>query len=275
MSTRYSAFAAGVVRALVSLLGPRSRPATLARTSVLLAPDIRVETPRGELVFHTPSRAALYWPRYAFEAEPETLAWIDGFEAGEMFWDIGAGVGTYAMYAALGSGIRVLAFEPNPFTHACLVKNLALNRLADKVDALPVAISDDASIERFHMVNDEAGSVGNVLGDAGQVRFADLSGEVAAAALGISIDELIAKFATPLPDHIKIDVDSIEDKIVQGGLRTLSSETVRSVLIELDDTTDQHRAQRDRVLALMAETGLRPIARHDLADGTHNQLFER
>lgn len=275
MSTRYSAFAAGVVRALVSVLGPRSRPAALARTSVLLAPNIRVETPRGELVFHTPSRATLYWPRYAYDAEPETLAWIEGFGSGEVLWDIGAGVGTYAMYASLGTDIRVLAFEPNPFTHACLVKNLALNGLADRIDALSVAISDDAAIERFHMTSDEAGSTGNVLGDVAQVRFADLSGEVAATTLGISIDEMIRKFAAPLPHHLKIDVDSIEDKIVQGGIGTLSSGPVRSVLIELDDNTDEHRAQRDRVLALMAQTGLRPTARHDLADGTHNQLFER
>ncbi len=37
---------------------------------------------------------------------------------GEVMWDIGANIGLYTLYAALGPGARVLAFGPGARAHA-------------------------------------------------------------------------------------------------------------------------------------------------------------
>ena len=51
--------------------------------------------------------------------------------------------------------------------------------------------------------------------------------------ISCSMDQAAAFFKLPLPDHIKIDVDGIEQFIIEGGKNILKS--VNSVLIEIND----------------------------------------
>jgi hypothetical protein len=53
--------------------------------------------------------------------------------------------------------------------------------------------------------------------------------------LATTLDAAIATFALPHPHHLKIDVDGAEDRVLSGAARTLRSESVRSVLIEVDE----------------------------------------
>ena len=48
------------------------------------------------------------------------------------------------------------------------------------------------------------------------------------------IDTLAAKFG--VPNHIKIDVDGIEWRILQGGSATLANQDVKSVLVEVNNS---------------------------------------
>jgi hypothetical protein len=62
------------------------------------------------------------------------------------------------------------------------------------------------------------------------------------------LDDLIERFALPLPNHIKLDVDGGELAVLDGASRTLGSPTLRSVLIEVSsalsaavtDVLDRH-----------------------------------
>jgi len=51
--------------------------------------------------------------------------------------------------------------------------------------------------------------------------------------LGASLDDLVGQFGLPFPNHIKIDVDGIEEEIVAGAERTLDDVRLKSVLIEV------------------------------------------
>jgi hypothetical protein len=73
----------------------------------------------------------LQFPRELAEREPETIAWIDDFLMPSRFWDIGANVGTYVLYAALRPGVAVLAFEPAAASYAALCRNIEANRCDD------------------------------------------------------------------------------------------------------------------------------------------------
>ncbi len=45
------------------------------------------------LVFEGPNQICLDRARTVLTKEPGTIAWIDGFAPGEVFWDVGANVG--------------------------------------------------------------------------------------------------------------------------------------------------------------------------------------
>lgn len=53
--------------------------------------------------------------------------------------------------------------------------------------------------------------------------------------ISLSPDSFIEKFQPDFPTHIKIDVDGIKDKIVQGAPKTLADPRLKSVSIELDE----------------------------------------
>jgi Met-10+ like-protein len=59
---------------------------------------------------------------------------------GDLFADIGANVGSYTVLAAGVCGARVVAVEPGPAAGAALAKNIALNRLGDRVSVAAVAL---------------------------------------------------------------------------------------------------------------------------------------
>jgi hypothetical protein len=51
-----------------------------------------------------------------------------------------------------------------------------------------------------------------------------------------------------VPDHIKIDVDGLEHRIVSGNLATL--EKAKTVIIEIQTTLKEHLAAVDMILSL-------------------------
>jgi FkbM family methyltransferase len=59
-----------------------------------------------------------------------------------MILDVGASTGGFCLLSKINQDIRGIAFEPLPQVYEILVRNLVLNRLQDKMKALPIALSD-------------------------------------------------------------------------------------------------------------------------------------
>ena len=89
-----------------------------------------VETQNGKLVFYCLGDLALWRARTLFSKEPETIEWIDGFKDGDVFWDVGANIGVYSLYASIGRRIEVLAFEPSASNYLLLNRNIEYNHLS-------------------------------------------------------------------------------------------------------------------------------------------------
>ena len=53
-----------------------------------------------KLLFYTPNNLVKWRVKTFFTKEPDTLNWIDNFKEDEIFWDIGANIGLYSLYAA-------------------------------------------------------------------------------------------------------------------------------------------------------------------------------
>jgi FkbM family methyltransferase len=203
---------------------------TRAKLSRALTPIVTAQTRHGPIKIRCFTAKSVNLAEDFYGIEPETLAWIDQIPAGEQLWDIGANIGLVALYAAK-AGLPVVAFEPGADNYATLNENLWLNGLGDRVSAYCVALSDTSGVGAFHMGDPRAGGALHAFGKPENFAGA-FQPKFSQAMLGLSIDDAIATFGFPPPVHIKLDVDSIEDKILLGAQRTLPG--VKSLLMEIE-----------------------------------------
>jgi len=185
----------------------------------------------GHLIYYVESGAG--W-RYAtlLEKEPETIEWIDSFEPGDTLWDIGANVGIYGVYAG-ARGIRTLAFEPHFANYQQLCITIALNGLQDRVTPLCLAFAESKSVSQIHLASLDIGTSMSNFGAAVDFRGQPFQSAFRQGMIGYDIDSFIADFGMETPTHMKIDVDGIELAIVKGARKTLASEKLQSVSVEL------------------------------------------
>ncbi len=170
-----------------------------------------------------------------FTKEPETVAWIDTlFQDGDVIFDIGANVGIYAVYAALQyPASQVLAFEPYLKNVNRLVANARLNGV-DNLFPLYMGLSDTNGLETLYVKDERLGASGSQIGsnvDEHGNAYEVLARERVPV---MSLDSFIAVMGSPAPNHVKIDVDGIESRIIRGMTGTLQRPEVKSVLVEVN-----------------------------------------
>lgn len=196
---------------------------------------------------------------HSCKKEPETIAWIEQvFRAGDVFYDIGANVGTYSLVSAAywRDLVQVVAFEPSAINYARLVRNLLLNGFEKRVIPLAVALAEKTSLSTFHYENFTAGGSLHALGERKDFRDKDFSPTASCPMMAFDLDTLVGQLGLPQPTHLKLDVDGTELLILQGAHRTLQG--VRSILVELDDS----HPQTPQVRALLREQGFKEAAHY-------------
>lgn len=262
------AIGAGLAASLRALSRPfgREMGARIAgHASQLVAPIVTVATPRGRLRFWCPSSTSAKYAVNFLRYEPDTRAWIESrVKAGDHLWDVGANMGAYSLYASLVPGVTVTAFEPMAGTYGALVKNVLLNPFAKETVALCVALSDTNALAPFYLRNTEVGGAMHALGAPEAV---DGLFEAASVQNVVSLrgDDLVKTFGARAPDHVKIDVDGHELRVLKGMSGILPS--VRTLWIEMLDAADTS-GENARIEALLLSFG---FASKD--SGGPNRLF--
>src|SRR5712691_9208281 len=272
MSKRYSRLLSTMVEGLTAPQRPWRRANTRLLVANTLLQRHEVATRHGKLIFVTTHPEALQFPRNLTGREPETIDWIDAFEAPCTFWDIGANIGTYALYAALHPAVSVLAFEPSPASHAALARNIEANGRDREVQALCVAFSDRTRLGRLNMSATHAGNSFNLFESAEDCFGNPLEIRLRQATLGFSIDEFRRLFGVPLPNYLKIDVDGTEAQILDGARETLRDPALRSVLIELEHA---ETARNTAIVERLAGAGFVLARRGGNQGGSANAIFTR
>lgn len=266
MTKLYARFLVAIVKLATGFLGRWRRLTVLARIHARLAPECTVTVNGISLTLLVPDRTSVYWVRHGFSSEPNTLSWIDGFREGDVFFDVGANIGAYTLYAAKARSVRVVAFEPNPFSFRVLVHNLQLNGVAENVTPLCLAADAETGPAPLFLKGTDAGSVGHSLGEGrGE------ENEFQVWTLAFSLDGLTETGGLPRPHHLKIDVDGIELPILEGAKSLLSDSRLRSVLVE---TLTHDEQDREKIGALLGQCGLAPDPDWR-EDGSDNRLFVR
>ena len=179
-----------------------------------ITPIVAIPTDNGSIKFYCPGRVPLWRAKSMLTKDPDTIEWIDGFESDCVFWDIGANIGIYSLYAALKLNIKVLAFEPSAFNYYLLNRNIEINKMDEKILSLAIAFSDNTSFDSFYLKSTEVGGALHGFGEALDWDGKPFLPVFKQGMVGLSIDDFVEKFNPPFPNHIKIDVDGIENKII-------------------------------------------------------------
>jgi|TARA_B110000971_G_C20040176_1_gene517732 FkbM family methyltransferase len=166
--------------------------------------------------------------------EPETIDWINKFETNKIFWDIGANIGLYSLYASINSNSKVFSFEPSVFNLELLTRNINLNSQNKNISLIPLCLSHDNSISEFYCTSlEKSGALSSFKEEIDQ-NGNKLNSLFSYNTVGMSADDLIKIYSLKLPDYIKIDVDGHEHMILKGASNALKN--CKSILIELSDS---------------------------------------
>ena len=240
-------------------LDPRDRARFIRRVAQEIPPDtwLEVRTAKAEQLDFSDARIDMRVTTKsekvrlrACAKEPWTVNWIvQTIRAGEVLYDIGANVGAYSLVAAKkpNGGARVFAFEPSYATVEALCANVVMNDLAERVTPLPVALSDKNALDTFNLVGLAPGNARHQLGEGESEEGATLYPQ---PILTFRLDDLIARYRLPPPNHIKLDVDGGELALLRGATKTLASPLLLTVLVEVTASLS------DQVIALFERGGM-------------------
>ena len=168
--------------------------------------------------------------------EPDTINFLNDFvNPGDTFFDIGANIGVFSLYAAIKRDANVIAFEPSAENYAILNRNIYLNDISNKISAFNLAAHNTLMCERLNLSMLTPGKAGHGFGikRAGDM-YVEYEPEFCQAVLGVRIDDFTKMANIPFPNHIKVDVDGNEPKVFDGLTGILDNPQLKSISLELN-----------------------------------------
>ncbi len=119
--------------------------------------------------------------------------------------DIGANMGTFAVYAAgLCPQARILCVEPEPRNYARLQEHLRMNNLSDRVTALPLAIGGRAGPRRLALRDSP---VHSLIAEQSDAQFLEVP--------CTTLPELLRENGMTQVDLLKINCEGMEYEILE------------------------------------------------------------
>jgi FkbM family methyltransferase len=188
-------------------------------------------------------------------SEPWTVHWLEHvIKPGDVLYDVGASVGTYALVAAISheGTVRVFAFEPSFVTYAALCRNVLENGCEKSITPMPLVLTEKKGSTLFKYRSLVSGAAQHAFGDRNLFTkgFKERKPVYQQRMVGITLDSLVQDFHFDPPNHIKLDVDGGELQVLRGAAATLKAGTIKSVLV---DACDDREAKQ--VTAFLKQLG--------------------
>ena len=234
--------------------------------------------------FFVPTQVTQWRVETFFTKEPETLEWIDSFNDNKkiIFWDVGANIGLYSIYAALKySDIEIISFEPSTSNLRILSRNISINKLEEKIkiNQLPLTKGQNQYLMFEESEFIEGWSM-NTFGAGIDFEGKSMQPKNRYKIFGTNINYLIENNILSIPNYIKIDVDGIEHLILEGASDHLDNSEIRSMSIELNEN---FKDQVNSVLKIMDKSNFRfknkkhasMFDNSDKFSKTFNYIFEK
>lgn len=139
----------------------------------------------------------------------------------DLMLDIGANIGSYTILAGAEVGAKCFAFEPIPETFRCLIDNVNINGIYEKVKCYNIGLADKNGILKF---TSNLNTTNHVVFNTSSIKNVDI------------IDVPVRKLDTIVsgcdPLLIKIDVEGFELQVLKGADEILKSKSLLAVIIE-------------------------------------------
>jgi FkbM family methyltransferase len=193
------------------------------------------------------------------DKEPGTIAWLEReLRPGDVFYDVGANIGVYTIFAAvrIGAAGKIYAFEPHIPNAASLMENIFINGASQKVTLVSSPLTER---EHYDVFNYQSVLPASSTSQFGRNSYEGVAFEPTFKELkfGTTIDTLVDKGLIEPPNLIKIDVDGLDFEVLAGMRRLLSgANRPRSIQAELGSDS------KAKIMHLCAETGYRLKEKH-------------
>lgn len=138
----------------------------------------------------------------------------------DLFFDVGANVGSYTLLASSVCKTRCIAFEPVSSTFDILVRNIELNRINHLVQPENKGVGKEFGTLKFTIDNDTTNRV--IIGN-----------EEKKSTVAVPIVPLNSYYPASKPALIKIDVEGFETEVLNGATAILQDIALKAIIIEL------------------------------------------
>jgi FkbM family methyltransferase len=203
--------------------------------------------------------------------ETELIDWIRQYvKPGDVFYDIGANVGAYSLYVAKHhkGKVKVYAFEPAAVTIPLLIHNIVHNGCTGLIKPMTFPLSAKPALATFNYnMKMTPGFAQHSFGEAIDVQGKAFKPVFQEFLVSASLDQLVAEYHIDPPNHIKIDVDGLEQEILGGGANVLISGAVKSLFFEVGGRCDM-----PALASFLAGCGFRQQSAFQ-HDNTSNVIF--
>lgn len=187
---------------------------------------------KQKMSFITPNDMCEWRIKTIFSKEPVTIDWLTTFQPGKTFWDVGANIGLYSIFATAVSQVITYSFEPESQNYQILNTNIFNNNLHFRIKAYPLALSNQKTIGELALSKIEGGHSGHDIRPTSVQYLKYTQG-----CMTTTGDSLI-RMGVKVPTYLKIDVDGVEHLIVEGFAKNIDQ--IQNVLIEINEKDKRH-----------------------------------
>jgi FkbM family methyltransferase len=199
------------------------------------------------------------------------IQWIDDcFNIGEVLYDIGAGIGEYAIVAAKRKAAITIGFEPAYTAHKEFCDNLLLNRCEALVVPVPLALGARDGLAEIKYEFGRPGEPEYVIVEerSWKVRHRGPNKPYLQPACVMRLDSFVDRQQAPPPQHIHVAAGVNPATVLEGGRETLRLPSLKTAYVNtaLDSV--------DAIADVMSSAGLRLASRVD-SESRVGLLFTR
>ncbi len=161
---------------------------------------------------------------------------------GDLFIDIGANIGSYSILAASSKDVDVISIEPIPSTFSWLQKNIKINDLEKKINAMNIGLADKKGSIKFSSNLDTINHVLSI-------------DEKNLPAIEVNVSTLDEILKGIFPTIIKIDVEGYEMKVLEGAKNLINCPSLIAIIIELNGGGRRYGIEDSKIHKLLTSKG--------------------
>ena len=175
----------------------------------------------------------------AVPLQADVVDWIErDIAIGDVVYDVGAGIGEYALVMAKHKGATVLAFEPGYAAHAEFCDNILLNHCEAFIVPVPLALAGRDGLAEIKYLQDRPGEPGYLVRSDidWRVKHRGRNKPYLQPACLVSLDSFVQSQRPPSPHHIRLAPDCDITAICAGAGRTLRLPSLKTLWLQVSES---------------------------------------